>query len=283
MEGRRGAKRPVSRVSTSKCGQPSAVTETTPSADIFDSIATLKADAALAMHFDVADRVAATSPGPALLHTLADAMPRHDLQTIVDLGAGLGGASTWLATYTGATVIAVEPCDGAREAARTLFPELDIRAGTAQRSGLGDGIADVVVMVGVASLLTDLAPALNEALRLLRANGLLGIADMFLNPDTVDARVERSGVNVLRSASATAAAVRAAGFEIVAEHAAIDAKPDGWWADRSNQLHERILERHRDDPSIAPWIADQEQLATWFASDHVHNGCLIARPRGVGG
>ena len=75
---------------------------------------------------------------------------------VVDLGAGLGGATAWLAAATGATVIGVEPESGSRDAAHRLFGGLDVRAGSAADTGLDAGRADVVVADrGHVSLLDD--------------------------------------------------------------------------------------------------------------------------------
>ena len=52
-----------------------------------------------------------------MLHSFAASLePRPNV--IVDLGAGTGGVSEWMRISTGAAVYAVEPEDGARQAAR---------------------------------------------------------------------------------------------------------------------------------------------------------------------
>ncbi|MCU1504823.1 MAG: Methyltransferase type 11 [Ilumatobacteraceae bacterium] len=250
--------------------------ETSPATAIFDRIGLLKAQAALALGFDRDQRCAATSPGPAfptVLRTLAGQVPRRDGAVIVDLGAGLGGVSTWLATQTGAQVIAVEPAPGARAAAHALFPDLDIRAGAAEHSGLGDAIADAVVLSGVISLIDDLSALLGEVRRLLRPGGVLGVADMFLDGHGV----ERSGVNTLRSLHAATDALVRAGFEVTAVGCARDANPDEAWQRRADELQDWLLRHHHDDPAVREWMADQDQLTAWMDGDHVFGACVVGR------
>ncbi len=247
------------------------------SADLFDGIGMLQADAALQLGFDRDARCAATSPGPAFpaaLRTLADAVPHRSGATVVDLGAGLGGASAWLERQTGAQVIAVEPAAGARIAARRMFPWLDIRAGSAECSHLPSGIADAVVLLGLISLLDDLDGPLAEARRLLRDGGVIGIADMFL----ARPGVERSGVNTLRSLAATTTILARGGWEVLAVGCANDAAPDEAWRVLANELKDRVLLDHADDPAVVEWIADQRQVAEWVNDGHVFGACLVARP-----
>ena len=136
-------------------------------ANVFEQGALWLADATLELALTGDDRYAAVSPGPAfpaVLRTLAAAVSVIGRQpVIVDLGAGIGGAGAWLAERAGAELISVEPAEGSRIAAKRLFPQLDIRAGSAQASGLPEHVADMVVALGVTSLLGELAGFLTEA------------------------------------------------------------------------------------------------------------------------
>jgi SAM-dependent methyltransferase len=247
---------------------------------MFDEIGPLTATAAIELGFDAEARRAATSPGPSfprVLRTLADAVPKRPDATIVDLGAGLGGASTWLAAETGARVLAVEPAAGARWGARRLFPDLDVRPGSAARSGLPAGIADAVVLLGVISLLDDLGSVLAEARRLLGPDGVVAIADMFIDGDGL----ERSGVNTLRSLSVTRRALADAGLELVAAGCANDASPDEAWRRRADDVKQWLVHHHGHDPAVEGWIADQRQLADWIDGEHVFGACLVAAECGA--
>ena len=118
--------------------------------DLFDDVARWQADAAEALGMQGVELVAALSPGPGFpgtLDALAERIVASGARDVVDLGAGLGGVSAWLAAATGATVVGVEPESGSRDAAHRLFPGLDLRAGSAADSGLDAASADVLAFV----------------------------------------------------------------------------------------------------------------------------------------
>ncbi len=245
--------------------------------ELFDDIATWRAQAAVDLGLTGIELVAAISPGPAFpttLHALAEHVPHRPGTTIVDLGAGMGGASAWLSAVTGAAIICIEPADGSRRAAQRLFPGLDVRRGTATDSGLPSACADAVVALGVTSLLDDLAGLFAEASRLLRPGGFVGVADMFL----ATGDVERDGTNTLRSLPATIAAAAAAGLEAVVIGCADDAEPAAEWSAAADRLRAAVVAAHRGEPALEPWLADQHKLAEWIAGGHVVGGCLVLRP-----
>lgn len=78
------------------------------------------------------------------LAELADALTLDRGRNVVDLGAGTGKFTRLLA-LTGAQVVAVEPVAAMRERLAELLPAVSVTAGTAERTGLADGSADVVV------------------------------------------------------------------------------------------------------------------------------------------
>ncbi|MEO6158923.1 MAG: class I SAM-dependent methyltransferase, partial [Ilumatobacteraceae bacterium] len=224
----------------------------TPQTDLFDDIAMWRAQAAADLGLSGIELVAAISPGPAfpmMLYALADHVPRSidtsSESTIVDLGAGMGGASAWLAAATGANVICVEPADGSRWAAQRLFPGLDVRSGTATNSGLPSGCADVVVALGVTSLLDDLTGLFAEASRLLRPNGFLGLADMFLTAGDV----ESDSTNTLRSLPATLANAQTAGFQATMIRCGADAEPAAEWSAAAERLRSKVIDTHHSTPA----------------------------------
>ena len=134
--------------------------------DLFDDVARWQADAAQALGLQGVEFVAALSPGPGfpgMLDALAERIVAGGAHEVVDLGAGLGGVSAWIAAATGATVVGVEPESGSRDAAHRLFPGLDVRAGSAADSGLDAASADVVVAVGLTSLLDTVDGLFAEA------------------------------------------------------------------------------------------------------------------------
>lgn len=135
---------------------PSTPSSTAPpdGPDVFDRPALWRYEAAAVLGIDDADLPAAMSPGPtfpAALRAAVAAIPADPTTTVVDLGAGTGGASEWVRCSTGATIIAVEPAPRARLVARLLFPDLQVMDGSVEHVALPDGSADVVTMWGVSS------------------------------------------------------------------------------------------------------------------------------------
>lgn len=273
----------------------------------FDDIARWQADAAEVLGLQGTELVAALSPGagfPAVLEALAeridehhrhDPSPRPRRVRVMDLGAGLGGATAWLAAATEARVVGVEPATGSLEGAHRLFGGLDIRRGSASDTGADDVSADVVVAVGVTSLLDELDPLFAEARRLLRPGGFLGIVDMFL----ADGEVEVDGRNTLRSVAETTRLARAAGFDTEltpavrddsGEHVelipasagplvvATDADPAIEWARAAERLAAEVVAGHPDSPAVDAWLADRRKLAGWIDAGHVIAACLTFSP-----
>jgi SAM-dependent methyltransferase len=94
-------------------------------------------------------------------------------RNVVDLAAGTGKL-TRLLTPTGATVVAIEPVDEMRDALARTTRDADARAGTAESTGLADGIADAVT-VAQAFHWFDGPVALPEIHRILRPGGRLAL------------------------------------------------------------------------------------------------------------
>jgi SAM-dependent methyltransferase len=120
----------------------------------------------------VADRYARARPGypAAAVEWMLEAAPGRD---VVDLAAGTGKL-TQVLVDAGATVVAVEPDAGMREALSLAAPGLEALAGTAEAIPLPDGSADAV-LVAQAFHWFDAARACDEIARVLRPDGVLGL------------------------------------------------------------------------------------------------------------
>jgi hypothetical protein len=132
----------------------------------------------------------------------------------------------------------------------------------------------VVVALGVVSLLDDLDGLFTEAGRLLRADGFLGVIDMFL----ADGDEERDGHNTLRSIERTIDLAEAAGFAATSIGCAEDAGPAAEWAAAADRVRADVAANHHGAAALDHWLADQDKLAEWIASGHVEAGYLVLRP-----
>jgi SAM-dependent methyltransferase len=263
--------------------------------DLFDSPALWRAQAASALGLDGLDLLAAVSPGacfPAVLNSMlagvlrgdsaitgirrdgASTMGVHEMECVVDIGAGAGGVSEWIRRNTAASVVAVEPAEGARSAASWLFPELDVRAGSAESTGLDDGFADLVLLTGVISLIDEAGPVLRESERVLRHSGSLAIADLF----SASCGSFVSGHNVFRSLEYVTTMLAVRGWELVEVGVgATEGSPS--WAAAGARVDEWIQTHRRDHPAYSAWHADQKHLQCHIENDDVIAGCIVAKRR----
>ena len=244
---------------------------------LFDEPGLWRAEAASALGYTGLELATAVAPGagfPAVLTALGAHLGVGCGDMIVDVGAGLGGASAWLAFLTGAQVVAVEPADGSRSAAERLFPQLIVEDGRADELPVAEGAAAAVTAIGVCSLLSDLDALLDEATRVLRPGGRIGIADLFL----VDGTTATIGPNTFRSVTEVADALIRRGF-VVVEVGCGRAEPDETWSSAQRLVDAEIELRHADDPEFAAWQADQDHLAEMVAKGYVMSGCVVGRRR----
>jgi SAM-dependent methyltransferase len=244
---------------------------------LFDEPALWRAEAASALGYEGLELATAVAPGagfPAVLHALAAHLDVGAGDLVVDVGAGLGGASAWLAFLTGAQVVAVEPAQGSRVAAERLFPQLLVHDGRADELPVDDGVAAAVTAIGVCSLLADLDALLEEATRVLRPGGRLGIADLFL----VDGRTATVGPNTFRSVTEVAEAMIRRGF-VVVEVGCGRPEPDEGWSRAQRLVDSEIELRHGGDAAFAEWQADQDHLSEMVTGGYVMSGCVVGRSR----
>lgn len=241
---------------------------------IFDQPALWRIEAARALGLGVDDLIAAMSPGPAFpaaLRSLQAALTPQP-HVIVDLGSGPGGVSEWLRLSTGATVYAIEPEDGARRAARLAFPHLHVLEGRADLTWLPDGCADAVVMSGVASLMSDLGPAIAEADRLLTPSGRLAIADLFSSTT----KTWCSAPNTFRSIDDLTRVLTALGFT-AASVGCGDPVPHPIWAAAAQAVDDWIDAHCANRLGYDVWVADRRHLRDHVRSGDVIGGCLVAQ------
>jgi SAM-dependent methyltransferase len=109
---------------------------------------------------------------------------------VVDVGAGTGKLSRGLVT-TGARVIAVEPVPEMRAHLRANCPGVEVVDGTAEHTGLGDGLADCVTVAQAFHWFAG-DSVLHSFARLLRRRGhLVVLWNRRLADQPVQARLRR--------------------------------------------------------------------------------------------
>ena len=110
---------------------------------------------------------------------------------VVDLGSGTGLSSRWAAGWAG-SVIGIEPNDDMRAIAESrLTPGVTYAPGVSHRTGLGDGVADVVLAVQAMHWMEP-EPTHAEVARILRPGGVFAIADADWPPVSGVARAEQA-------------------------------------------------------------------------------------------
>ena len=121
------------------------------------------------------DRIAGASRGsgnPQALRWLADRLGIDDSCRVVDLGAGLGGPAAWLASQYEATVVLLEPAQGATRGAEVLFGMSAVR-GDAANPPFRDASFDVALLLGVVSCTESASDVLHESGRLATRLGVM--------------------------------------------------------------------------------------------------------------
>lgn len=124
-----------------------------------------------------ADLYDANRPSPpARLGPLLASYASAPRPAVVDLGSGTGLSSRWAATWAG-SVTGIEPNDDMRSAAESRSARgVRYLAGLAERTGLPDDAADVVLAVQAMHWMEPDA-TLAEVARLLRPGGVFAVVD----------------------------------------------------------------------------------------------------------
>jgi SAM-dependent methyltransferase len=244
--------------------------------DVFGAPVRWRAEAARALGLAGEDLIAAVSPapsGPTALYSLLRALPSQP-RVVVDVGAGSGGVSELVRRLTGARVLAVEPSTVARRVAMDEFPELVVLDGHAEQTGLPAELADLVMLVGVLSLLDPAraAVALAEARRVLEPGGYVGICDLFAS----GTKPLRSGVNMFRDPFGCGMLLLDHGFDV--RHAGLGMPvPSPHWQAIGRRVDDWIVRHHAGEPAYDAWVEDRDHLQRHIASGDVIGGCILGR------
>jgi SAM-dependent methyltransferase len=185
----------------------------------------------------------------------------------LDLGAGLGGISQWMAWSTGADVVALEPEWSAAAGARRLFPGISVVQAEAVVSPFGKGSFDAVTLLGVVSLVDDLPPLIAEVVRLLRPGGRIGLSDLCTVNESIV--TEPDSPNTFRSGELIADELERAGFaltEVAGGHADVATR----WDDVSRRVDDEMGRQHRGTKAYEIWDEDRQRLRAMIEGGELH-------------
>ena len=115
----------------------------------------------------------AGTANPAVLEWVAARLDARPGQWIVDLGAGLGGSSSWMAARTGANVVALDGLAASVSGLRRLFPGIPAAVARVDALPLRDASADHAIALGLFDQTDGPEDLAASAARVLRPGGRL--------------------------------------------------------------------------------------------------------------
>lgn len=196
------------------------------------------------------------SGNPEALTWLAEEMDLGEETTLVDVGAGMGGAAEYAALTRGARVLLVEPMLGACRAATRLFGRATVAA-SGTGLPLADGGSGAVWSLGVLCSSADQLRMLEEMRRVITPGGSVGL---LVYIKTVSDLPEQPDGNEFPTRDELLDLVRRADLRVEAGADLPDfADPPQVWQQQVREVDELVAEEHRDDRR---WRAADAQQAT---------------------
>ena len=107
---------------------------------------------------------------------------------VVDAACGHGGPGLWLAQQSGSRLIGVDPSAAGLAVARAraetvgLAERATFRQGTFEQTGLGDGVANIIMTIEAFQYAPDKRAAITEFHRVLQPRGRIGIVCFEVDP-----------------------------------------------------------------------------------------------------
>ncbi len=195
------------------------------------------------------------SSSPAALAWLAEACGLAPGETLLDVGAGVGGPAAWAAERFGVRPILVEPMLPACRAAGRLFG-LPVVAADGGRLPLRSGTADVGWCLGVLCTVEDKTALLSELHRVLTTGaslGLLVVVSRALRP------LPAPDGNHFPTQRELDGSLADAGFELVEQIERPNAAPLSW-SRRVEQVAAAVAAKHQTDEAYVLAARQTERL-----------------------
>lgn len=244
----------------------------------FDTMAEWTAEAALALgreHYVPAG--CRGSGSPAALDWLLDRLELGPGDTLLDVGAGVGGPAAYAAEGRQVRPVLIEPAAGACRAARRLFGLPTVRADAAALP-VTDAATGALWCLGVLCTTEKQTALLRELRRVLAPGGRAGLlvfvathphpegepdGNEFPTWPVLRTQLERAGLAVLDDIAQS---------ELAAE------PPD--WGRRADAVEAEVERRHGHDAAFAAAEEESAAVGRLLAAGTVNGHLLVVRPDG---
>ena len=242
--------------------------------DEFDVVARWTADAVAELGPEYAVPAGCRGSGsPAALHWLAARLELEPGTTLLDCGAGLGGASEFAVRSYGNRVVLAEPMRGACAAAKALF-DRPVVCALGEDLPFRDDAFHVAWSLGVLCTSTDQPGLLTELRRVVRSDGRLGLLVY------VQRRILRQQPegNDFPTDAGLRELVSATGLRIedeapLAEFPAASAE----WQRRADLVDEVVRRDHAQDARWQRAAQQEQQIADLIKAGDVYGQLLVLR------
>ena len=185
-----------------------------------------------------------STTNPSVLEWVTARLRAYAGDRVVDLGAGLGGCSSWTAARTGADMLAIDGLEASIVGLRHLFPGIPAAVARVDALPLADASMDHAISLGLVDQLTELDGFAASAARVLRPGGRL--VTVFFAADAPGAA--RTGLAAIPHPTTYLAALHAAGFTDVRLDALSDLpRPPEHWRRVRRRVEHVVERRHGDD------------------------------------